>query len=94
MMKMADHTPPGEMQDKYRAVFLQSPMGLEVLGDILQECHFGCTLDPDNKVEVSEHGVGVLILAKCGVFSPGTLGDVVRALASVTPMPINKEEEE
>jgi hypothetical protein len=76
---------PGELVDKYRAVFLQSPMGLEVLGDILCICHFGTTLNPANMVQVSEYNVGATILANCGIFSPNTLGDVVKSLASVVP---------
>jgi len=76
---------PEELMDKYRAVFLQSPMGLEVLGDILHFCHFGCTLNPANIIQVSEHNVGMTIMAKCGIFSPGTLDDVIKSLASVMP---------
>jgi hypothetical protein len=72
------------MIDKYRAIFL-TPMGLEVLADILEMCHFGCTLDPDNKVMVSEHNLGVVILSKCGIFSKGTKDSVIMALATVIP---------
>jgi hypothetical protein len=75
------------LMDKYRHVFLGSDIGKEVLGDILQVCHFGCTLDPDNKVQVSEYNVATHILSKCGIFAPGTLKDVMNALASVMPDP-------
>lgn len=76
------------MNDKYRAVFINE-MGLEVLADILRECHFGETLDPDNKVQVAEYNVGIMIMAKCGVFSPANLHNAIRALCSI---PIKMEE--
>jgi hypothetical protein len=89
-MSLDLHNKPEEnVRNKYRAIFL-SPMGLDVLADILQVCHFGCTLDPDNKVQVSEHNVGVMILAKCGVFSEDRLQDAIRALCS---MPTIKQKE-
>ncbi len=65
----------------YRSV-LCSPMGIGVLRDILVDlCHFGQTLDPDNKVQVSEYNVGIAIISKCGDFQ-----EVTRALCSVMPM--------
>jgi len=70
--------------DKYRAVFM-SPLGLEVLGDILTTCHFGCTLDPDNPANVAEYNVGVTILNRCGVFHQGTLPQVLNAFTAITP---------
>jgi len=76
---------PEELMDKYRAVFLQTPMGLEVLGDILLMCHFGCTLNPANVVQVSEYNVGATILSNCGIFGHGTLDEVIKSLASVAP---------
>ncbi len=80
---------------KYRAVFLkyESP-GREVLADILKECHFGYTLDPDNKVMVAEHNIGVMILHKCGVFAEGTRLDILRQLAGVMPKLPETESEE
>ena len=81
---MKDHPTPEEVRDKYRAIFL-TPMGMDVLADILTECHFGCTLDPENVVQISEHNVGVLILAKCGIFGNSTKREVVVALSKVTP---------
>jgi hypothetical protein len=58
-----------ELSQKYRHIFL-SPIGREVLADVLALCHFGCTLDPDNKVQVSEYNVAVTILSNLGVFGP------------------------
>lgn len=70
------------MTGKYRAVF-NTPIGQEVLSDILSMCHFGATLDPDNKVEVSEYNVGVAILARLGIFSKASMSDVVRVMCSI-----------
>ena len=74
-----------ELIAKYRAVFLESQLGRDVLADILSTCHFGCTLDPDNTVQVSEYNVGIAILHKCGIFGKGTMDDVLRALSGVSP---------
>lgn len=70
--------------EKYRHVLL-SPMGLEVLDDLLQLCHFGCTLDPNNQAQVAEHNLGVTILQRCGIFERGTARQVMLALSSVSP---------
>lgn len=72
-------------REKYRAVFGISVYGKEVLGDILSTCHFGCTLDPDNPAQVGEYNVGVTVLAKMGVFSAGTLNEVIEALTNIIP---------
>ncbi len=78
---------PEKLRSKYRAVFLQNVYGTDVLADILVElCKFGCTLDPDNKVQVSQYNVGVAILQRLGTFSEETLDDVIRALANVVPL--------
>lgn len=82
------------MKDKYRTVFLNSPIGLEVLADILTTCHFGCMLDPDNKVQVSENNVGTAILHKCGIFAEDTLLEVVQSLAGVSSKGKEQEEED
>ena len=83
---------PEKLRAKYRSLFLHSTLGQDVLADILVKlCHFGCTLDPDNKVQVSEYNVGVAILQRCGTFSEGTLENVIRALANVVPMPTKED---
>jgi hypothetical protein len=74
-----------DLRAEYRLLFLRSTLGKDVLGDILKECHFGCTLDPDNKVQVSEYNVGIMILNKLGIFSEDTGNDVITALANVSP---------
>ena len=81
---------PKEIMAKYRVVFLQNTVGQDVLGDILQTCHFGGMLDSDNKQQVGEYNAGLAILHKCGIFGEDTLEQVIRALANVAP--ITKEE--
>jgi hypothetical protein len=80
-----------ELSQKYRHIFL-SPLGLEVLVDILQDCHFGCTLDPDNKVQIAEYNVGITILAKCGVFGPDRDVPVMNAMINSLQSSKPKEE--
>jgi len=79
------------LQGKYRHVFINE-IGLEVLADILHECHFGDTMHPDNNMRLGEYNIGVTILGKMGIFSEFTLKQVVNALSSVVP-PKPKEEE-
>lgn len=78
-----------DLVDKYRAVFFGSEIGKEVLGDILNICHLGCSLTPDNPAMTAEHNVGTIILSNCGVFSEGTASQVINAFAAVVP---DKEE--
>lgn len=73
-----------DIGSKYRHVFA-SPLGREVLADLLMECHFGRTLDPDNKTQVAEYNVCVMVLAKCGVFGPNTKMDVINNLLNIIP---------
>lgn len=80
------------MLDKYRHTFFRDPICLEVLGDILQHCHFGETLNLDNPHEIAEHNVGIVILNKCGVFGNGTLPQVLNAFTAVTPEGGEKDE--
>jgi len=75
-----------KIQAKYRELFLNNTLGQDVLADILQLCKFGCTLDPDNKVQVAEYNLGVIILHRCGIFAEDTLENVIRALANVVPL--------
>lgn len=70
--------------DKYRLVF-NSPIGQEVLSDILTMTHFGCTLNSENPQSIGEHNVGVAILAKMGIFAQGTKLDVLKSLMAITP---------
>jgi len=79
-----------ELMEKYRKVF-GSPMGQDVLADILTMTHFGETLDANNLHRVAEHNLGILILVKMGVFSNDTKMDVIRALQSITPSKAEKQ---
>lgn len=83
-----------ELSAKYRLVFGNN-IGMEVLADILTMTHFGASLKTD--IQMYEHNLGVLILAKMGVFSADNRMDVVKSLMSVAgmgiiPKPNNKEE--
>lgn len=80
--------------EKYRLVFMQSPIGLQVLGDILTLCDFGCTLDPTNQGQIGKYNVGTVILNRCGVFADGTLSQVLNALTAVSPVIEMPEQEE
>lgn len=71
-----------EIKDKYRALF-GSGIGIEVLADLLALCHFGGSLDPDNKVMVAEYNVGVMVLARCGVLQSDNFEGVISALLGV-----------
>jgi hypothetical protein len=68
-----------EIKDKYRALF-SSGIGVEVLADFLALCHFGSTLDADNKMQVAEYNVGIALLARCGVLQADNFESVIRAL--------------
>jgi hypothetical protein len=82
------------MIDKYRQVFLNSPLGLDVLTDLLTELGFGSTLDPEKPYQVHQHNLAVVLLAKCGIFGKGTMRDVVASLASVSPEIITEKVED
>ena len=68
------------IEEKYLYLF-NSPIGQEVLGDILFRCHFGSALN--NEVEMNEYNVGIYILGKIGMANKQTISDVVRAICSV-----------
>ena len=73
-----------DIGNKYRHVF-SSPMGREVLADILTECHFMEVPDASNPHKCGEQGIGILILAKCGILGPDTKMRVIDALLNVFP---------
>ena len=74
-----------EITEKYRTIF-GSPMGQEVLADILTMTHFGETLNGDNPHQIGQFNIGMAILAKMGVFSKETKMDVVRNLMATVPI--------
>ena len=71
-----------ELMAKYRLVF-GNAMGQEVLADILTMTHFGCTLKTE--IQMVEHNLGTVILARMGIFSEETKEEVIKALLVVTP---------
>ena len=71
------------LKQKYQFLFMQG-VGIEVLSDILAMCHFGSSLDFDDKHQIAEYNVGVAILAKCGIFGKDNMNEIVRALCSTT----------
>ena len=73
-----------ELTEKYQLIF-NSPIGQEVLADILTMTHFGETLNSANPQQIGEANVGVAILAKMGIFAQGTKLNVLRALLAITP---------
>ena len=80
-----------EIRQKYFHTF-SSPLGREVLIDILKDCHFGCTLDPDNKAQIAEYNVGVTLLAKLGIFGPDREIPVINSLFNSLTSGTKKEE--
>lgn len=75
-----------ELTDKYRLLFM-SDVGAEVLADILVNfCHFGAYVPPENQAAVGQHNVGMAILSRLGTFNAGKK-PVVTALLGV---PIKK----
>ncbi len=66
-----------DLKNKYRFVLL-SQMGIDIFRDFLaRACHFGKTLDPDNKAQIAEYNNGIWLIAQCGDFN-----EVMRALSS------------
>jgi predicted RNA-binding protein len=55
-----------DIRTKYAALFGVG-VGRDVLADILITCHFGTTLDYDNKAQIAEFNVGMVIAGKAGV---------------------------
>lgn len=61
-------------------------MGLEVLGDILTECHFLSThLTYKNPEQIGENRVGTLILAKMGTLNQNSMREVLKAFTGIIP---------
>ena len=69
---------------KYRYVF-SSPMGREVLADLLFLCHLFDVPDSNNPQKCGEQGIGIGILGRCGILGPNSMRDVINALLNVIP---------
>lgn len=73
-----------ELMAKYRLLFLDSSIGIDVLDDILRECSFYASLNPDSPGQIALHNLGKLILNKCGIWNDGNTGDILRNIRSLT----------
>ena len=79
-----------ELQAKYHALFLESPMGQVVLGDILMDLGVGVDIDPNSPAANALRNYALtILLPKCRVLTGDTQG-LVEALAHYIPE--NKEE--
>lgn len=76
--------PRKEIRAKYRALFT-SPMGREVLQDILQNSEFGSILHPENYIKFMWHNVAITILKECGMIGPDLMDQVVDGFCNVVP---------
>lgn len=79
-----------EINNKYHAMFIESPMGQVVLADILKDLGFDEPIDPRDEATNSLRSYATKLLEKCGIMTGDTQG-LVRALAHYIPE--NKEEE-
>lgn len=73
-----------EISSKYKNLFF-SQYGMDVLSDILFECHFGCMLNHLNPQEIGEYNIGVAILIKCGILAEDTRRRVIMSLVNYVP---------
>jgi hypothetical protein len=81
---LGEKNPREGIQDKYRALF-DSPIGREVLRDILQNCEFGSILHPENYIKFMWHNIAVTILKECGMIGPDLMDQVVNGFCNVIP---------
>jgi hypothetical protein len=58
-----------QLENVYKAVFISSRSGIEVLADILINfCHYGCFLETPE--QIAQYNVGIEILSRLGVIGP------------------------
>jgi hypothetical protein len=75
-----------ELIGKYRHVFLSSPMGHEVLADILQSARFLQLQRPGDPLDAAGQNFGIIILQRCGILTEGaSMREIVDALAQILP---------
>jgi hypothetical protein len=75
-----------ELIAKYRHVFFGSPMGHDVLADILQSARFLQFQTPGNTQDAAGQNFGITILQRCGILTEGTsMREIVEALAQILP---------
>lgn len=79
-----------ELYLKYRALFIESPMGQVILADILRDLGIGVDIDPNSPAANALRNYALtVLLPKCGVITGDTQG-LVEALAHYIPE--NKED--
>lgn len=69
-----------EWSNKYRRVFFGTHEGVEVLDDILRECGYYNTLNPDSPAVVAIHNVAKVILSKMGLVENGDTVEVLKTM--------------
>jgi hypothetical protein len=78
-----------EMQAKYRLLFFSTDIGVEVLADILQMCHFTIETVAQDPVQNAVKNVGEAILRNCGIYKDGheNMVEFLRAVQAIKPEP-------
>ncbi len=87
---LGNQDPRKDIRAKYRALF-DSPIGREVLRDILINAEFGSILHPENYIKFMWHNIAITILKECGMIGPDLMDQVVNGFCNV--IPTNKEVE-
>jgi len=81
-----------DLHTKYQLILASTDAGIDVLCDILVNfCNFGQYLQTQK--EVDEYNVGISILSRLGIVSPGNEKRLVRLLVGMMPQPIRSKEE-
>ncbi len=79
-----------ELNRKYHALFIESPMGQVVLADILRDLGIGVDIDPNSPAANALRNYALtVLLPKCNIVTGDTQG-LVKALAHYIPE--NKED--
>ena len=82
-----------DLKEKYQLVF-NSPIGQEVLADILvNKLNFGCYLK-EALGDVSLHNAAIAILSEMGIVEVGNGEQVIKALMVISTRKADKNKEE
>lgn len=79
-----------EWSNKYRTVFFGSHEGTEVLDDILRECGYYDTLNPDNPSAVAIHNMAKVILSKMGLVENGSTVEMLKTMYRLSAVQTTK----
>ncbi len=75
-----------ELIAKYRLTLIHSPMGRDVLADILQSARFLQVQTPGDPKDAAGQNFSIIILQRCGILTEHTsMREVVDALAEIVP---------